>query len=144
RSTVLRGHGDLVANVRFTPDGRTLVSTSNDGTTRLWNVVSGESRVIHPGGLLPLEISADGRFLLLWTSLFDLRTLERRQLGPEPWGYAALSPEGAFVAAPGPGESLQIWDNDVPADPERLRAWLAQTTNHSVAPHAKPGSPSPD
>jgi hypothetical protein len=52
---VLKGHGDLVANVAFTPDGRSLLSTSNDGTSRLWDLASGESRVLRPGGLIPIE-----------------------------------------------------------------------------------------
>jgi WD40 repeat protein len=134
RSSVLRGHGDLVANVRFTPDGRTLVTTSNDGTTRLWDVVSGGSRVVQPGGLIPIEISADGRFLLLWRTLFDLETLERRDLAPEPWSYAALSPDGSFIVAPGPGDSMQVWENELPDEQERLRAWLAEATNHTVVP----------
>jgi WD40 repeat protein len=34
----LTGHTEYVEEVRFSPDGRTLVSSSGDHTVRLWNV----------------------------------------------------------------------------------------------------------
>ncbi|HEX9004624.1 MAG TPA: WD40 repeat domain-containing protein [Blastocatellia bacterium] len=33
---MLRGHMDLVSMVAFTPDGRTLISGSNDTNVRRW------------------------------------------------------------------------------------------------------------
>src|SRR5262249_44767049 len=38
---VLRGHGDQVNSVAFSPDGKRLVTASWDGTARLWDVTSG-------------------------------------------------------------------------------------------------------
>jgi WD40 repeat protein len=44
----LRGHKDQVDSVAFSPDGKTLVSGSKDGTVRFWDVVSGkETAKIH-------------------------------------------------------------------------------------------------
>ena len=132
RSRVLTGHGDLVANVAFTPDGRSLLSTSNDGTSRLWDLASGESRILRPGGLIPIEVSRDGRFVLLYTNLWDLATLERRELGPPGQGYLALSPDGLFAAGLDRRGRLQLWDNGLPTDPVGLRAWLERATDHEV------------
>lgn len=39
----LRGHTDDVTSLASSPDGDRLVSTSRDGTTRLWNTKSGQS-----------------------------------------------------------------------------------------------------
>jgi WD40 repeat protein len=133
RSRVLEGHGDLVAEVAFTPDGRSLVSTSNDGTSRLWDLASGESRVLRPGGLIPVEVSRDGRFLLLYTSLWNLGTLEHRELAPPGRGYLALSPDGRFAAGLDERDRLRLWDNSLPADAAGLRSWLDGATNHEVA-----------
>jgi WD40 repeat protein len=138
QSRVLKAHGDLVANVRFTPDGRSLLSTSNDGTSRLWNLASGESRVLRPGGLIPIEVSGDGRLVLLYTSLWDLGTLERRELVPPPRGYLALSPDGRFAAGLDERERLRLWDNSLPVDAAGLRAWLERATNHEVRLGAPP------
>jgi WD40 repeat protein/serine/threonine protein kinase len=138
RSRVLKGHGDLVANVRFTPDGRSLLSTSNDGTSRLWNLASGESRILRPGGLIPIEVSGDGRLVLLYTSLWDLGTFEHRELAPLRQGYLVLSPDGRFAAGLDERERLQIWDDSLPTDAAGLRAWLERATNHEVRLGAPP------
>ncbi|KAG9070354.1 hypothetical protein KI688_009691 [Linnemannia hyalina] len=66
RSFVLEGHTDQVTNVRFSPDGRQLVSGSGDGTIRLWDSGTGEPGVVlRPllGKIHSLAISPDGRWI---------------------------------------------------------------------------------
>ena len=46
----LIGHTDEITNVEFHPDGRQLVTTSHDRTTRVWNIENGEQV-----GSLPLD-----------------------------------------------------------------------------------------
>jgi WD40 repeat protein len=38
----LRGHRQMVYNLTFSPDSKTVVSTSDDGTVRLWNAETGQ------------------------------------------------------------------------------------------------------
>jgi WD40 repeat protein len=40
--TTLRGHGDIVYSVAFSPDGKYLASGSGDDTVKLWSVESQE------------------------------------------------------------------------------------------------------
>ncbi len=63
----LKGHGNIVGGVAFTPNGRHLLSAAADGTVRLWDV-DGEKEVhaFHPEkgtwrSCHGLRISADGR-----------------------------------------------------------------------------------
>ena len=42
----LLGHTDSIDGVAITPDGRTVVSCSSDGTARVWDLDSGETRHI--------------------------------------------------------------------------------------------------
>src|SRR5205823_5451445 len=41
----LQGHGDVVACVAFSPDGRTLAAGSWDRQVKIWDLVTGEERI---------------------------------------------------------------------------------------------------
>jgi WD40 repeat protein len=61
------GHADAVVVVRFSPDGRRLISGSIDETVRLWDVETGKElrRFIgHTAGVLTAAFSADGRYVV--------------------------------------------------------------------------------
>ena len=63
----LRGHRDLVAGLAFSPDGRTLASTSRDTDVRTWNVETGRSlrRLVgHFAIVSDAAFSADGRWIV--------------------------------------------------------------------------------
>jgi WD40 repeat protein/tRNA A-37 threonylcarbamoyl transferase component Bud32 len=46
---VLRGHSDVVLDVAWSPDGRRLVSASQDGTAKIWDVSSGHELLTFGG-----------------------------------------------------------------------------------------------
>ena len=53
--------------VKFSPDGKQLATTSNDGTAKLWDEKTGEELLTltgHTGSVFGLAFSPDGRFLV--------------------------------------------------------------------------------
>ncbi len=90
----LTGHKQAIWSVAFSPDGRTLASSSADGSLRLWNVASRrELMAISEGGssLAHLRFSPDGTFLVAGTPPFAgagrIRIIEAPAMrldGPDP------------------------------------------------------------
>jgi WD40 repeat protein len=129
-----QGHTDSVMRVLFTPDGKELLSTSEDGTVRIWDVKSGETiRVLRlPAGVRELSdvstdnfsaaLSPDGRFLAVsalsaekgqhW--VYQI-ALAKNQIVRVFKGHSkairavAFSPDGTLLAAGG-GGAVRIWD----------------------------------
>jgi WD40 repeat protein/tetratricopeptide (TPR) repeat protein len=62
----LLGHTDWVESVSFSPDGSLLITTSLDGTSRVWDWSSGEeiSLVTHNTGLILGVIGSDNKTLI--------------------------------------------------------------------------------
>jgi WD40 repeat protein len=58
RRALLKGHRKLVSRVAFSPDGRTLLSSSHDGTARLWDVPAAAPRAALAWELGPLHAAA--------------------------------------------------------------------------------------
>jgi WD40 repeat protein/serine/threonine protein kinase len=77
---VLRGHTDVVRSASWSPDARRLVSESQDGTIKVWDVASGQ----------------------------ELLTFRSPPGGPK-YHAVAFSPDGTRLAA-GLGNAVRIWD----------------------------------
>ncbi|AIE86618.1 AAA-like domain-containing protein [Fimbriimonas ginsengisoli] len=63
REQILRGHGARLWQARFSPDSSKVLSTSYDGTARIWNVKDGSQGPIlqHGSWVSAAEWSPDGR-----------------------------------------------------------------------------------
>jgi serine/threonine protein kinase/tetratricopeptide (TPR) repeat protein len=117
----LTGHDHpFVEQVRLLPDGKTLLTTSLDGTARLWDLATGRElrRLWHPAGVRAVAVLPDGRRAVTgchdgWVRLWDLQTgQEVRQLIKHPgrvWGVA-IAPDGPFVLSGGEDSSLRLSD----------------------------------
>ena len=60
----LQGHTDRVCSVAFSPDGRRIVSGSDDKTVKVWDAVTGQEILTlqgHTGGVHRVAFSPDGR-----------------------------------------------------------------------------------
>jgi WD40 repeat protein len=121
----LEGHEENIMDLAFLPDGRSLVSTSRDGTLRLWPLspaAGSGSRVLYATGgsiLSGLKVHPEGRQLLVGEAAGDVWLVsvdsgQRRRLGEigsHAWA-TALGPRGRLAAAASTnaGHPIRIWD----------------------------------
>jgi WD40 repeat protein len=110
-----------VKSVTFSPDGQTVLSGSQDGMLRLWDVAS--SRLLktlmgHSDGVMSVAFSPDGRSALSGSDddtlkLWDVasgrlrRTFEGHQRGVES---VAFSPDGRSLLSGSADDKLKLWD----------------------------------
>jgi WD40 repeat protein len=116
--TVLRGHTDQVERASFSPDGKLVVTASDDGTARIWDAATGRQvQVLHVGDpVISARFTPDGRGVLTgstdgtlryWTSAG--RPVWRKQFGPLVFG-PEISPDGRSVLVGLPDGTVRVWD----------------------------------
>ena len=134
----LRGHKDYVYKLLFSPDGKTLLTGSKDGTIQAWDPATGNHRFTctgHIEGTQDLMFSQNGDTLVNLNQPFnppgifqqqrwDLNTgdqLSTRLLGIDA-ASMRLSPDGKTLATHAYGDKCVLWDINI--DPPRIMARL--------------------
>jgi WD40 repeat protein/serine/threonine protein kinase len=138
----LSGHTDRVQAVAFAPDGRTLATSGDDDTARLWDT----STPSHPRPLARLSgftkpvqavaFSPDGRTLATGSEDHNARLWDVSNPGrPRPlatltghtgevWDLE-FSPDGKTLATASGDQTTRLWDVTDPASPRPLGVPLA-------------------
>ena len=115
------GHTCSVFSLAFSPDSKTLASTSCDQTVRLWDLASGsELRTLeHTAVKRGLVFSPDGKTLAAADdsaspviTLYDVASgSELRTFEHTPYLFnAAFSPDGKTLAAAAADGTVRLWD----------------------------------
>lgn len=110
------GHTDLVHSVGFSPDERHLVSGSNDGTVRVWQVASGKEVLQLTTKSITAAFSADGKSILSASKdgivfLFEFpsgKILKRFDVPHKRLSAVAFSPDGAILATTGNDSNIRL------------------------------------
>ena len=117
--TTHTGHGGYIECVVFSPDGRTLVSSSRDNTIRLWDVESGVQKTLltgHTDWIRSVAFSPDGNTLAsgsvdntirLW-NIASGKTKDVLTGHTSDVESVAFSPDGSTLASS--GTTIRLWD----------------------------------
>ena len=115
------GHCDDVNSVAFSPDGKQLVSGSDDNSIKLWEIGSGTctstleghgrrvlSVAFSPNGD-QLATGSRGRDIKIWDVALGkcIRTLEDHE---RPLNSVVFSPDGHIMASGSRGPIIRLWD----------------------------------
>lgn len=125
---IIKAHDDRINSGMFSNDNTYLVSASQDGTAKVWNVstgciqlvLSGHEEAVHfaqffPDGSAILTVGLDGT-VKIWDTVIGVckHSLTTRK-NPYPWPlqFAALSSDGAFVVTVMSGNytAIATWDS---------------------------------
>jgi WD40 repeat protein len=143
---VLRGHADGVFEAAFAADGARLVTAGDEGTVRVWDLVTGDTRELrgHTDDVLTVAITADGRTVLstsyddsmrLW-HLDDRRTTVVGHLDDVRM-LAVMG--GELVRVLSFGDRARVVDVDLAArtSTERVAAEVTSPTQAWLAPDGR-------
>jgi WD40 repeat protein len=116
---VLKGHESSLWSASFTPDGRRVVTASEDGTVRVWDVGSGDQLAIfqgHTGSVRVAAFNPDGSQLItastdetarLWNVKTQRATILKHRAVVRS---AAFDPDGRRVVTASDDDTARVWD----------------------------------
>jgi WD40 repeat protein/serine/threonine protein kinase len=113
---------DIIVSLRFSPDGRRLVTGGNDRVARIWDLETGKEILNppfreHKDRLTEVEFSSDGRAVasaagaeaLVWSAA-DGRVLRRYRGHAGMVLSARFTPDGKWLVTGGDDATLKVWD----------------------------------
>jgi len=120
-SVVLKGHKGVVRSATFTPDGRRVVTASDDNTARVWDAENGELLAIlegHTEPVLSAALSPNGRQLVTSSAdhtarLWNVETGKQSAILQEHSDIvrsAAFSPDGGRVVTASDDRTARVWN----------------------------------
>ncbi|ETO19380.1 WD-40 repeat protein [Reticulomyxa filosa] len=117
---VFDGHSDYVKNVKFSPDGTKVISSSYDGSSRIWDVASGNviQKILCSYWIFDAQFSPDGNIIALHTvnktfGLWDVNSgLQIRVFEGHMSKVSSIhfSPDGQTIVSSSWDATIRLWD----------------------------------
>jgi ribosome assembly protein 4 len=116
----MTGHQQLINDVKFSPDGRWLLSASFDKSVKLWDGLNGKFLATmrgHVGPVYQLAWASDSRMFVSASKdstikVWELRTRKMKQELPghsDEVFAVDWSPDGSTVASGGKDKVVKLW-----------------------------------
>lgn len=118
---VYREHRNIVTDVAWAPDGKSIASASTDATVHIWNAETGKTEKIYtshtdavnaicwsPDGLQMASASQDGSVQVWMTFTGETKRVYRGHTGTVL--AVAWSPNGKWIASAGQEKTVQVWE----------------------------------
>ena len=123
-------HDASITDIAFHPDGERILSASEDGTVRIWNLTTGEEerRLNHGSEVNIVEISPDGNWVATGSGTGRMGSGRKRDNSARVWDLAtgalvfrtpqvdyrvstvAFSPDGKLLATSDDDYSAAVWN----------------------------------
>ncbi|MFN5169963.1 MAG: caspase family protein [Cyclobacteriaceae bacterium] len=111
------GHTLVIWTARFSPNNQYVVTSSTDGTAKLWDAGSGrllKSFIGHSAAVVSAEFSPDGKKIVTASAdnsvkIWDIETGESLITIPNTNSCASFSPDGKRVVTAS-ARAAQVWD----------------------------------
>ena len=146
--TVLRGHIGPVGVSSFSPDGRRIVTASDDNTARVWDSETGEEIVLlkaHSGSVYSASFSPDGRRIVtasadntarLWDAESGKEIAQLKAHSGKVW-TASFSPDGRRMATASFDATARVWDTESGEEIVLLKAHSGSVYSVSFSPDGR-------
>ena len=117
-------HQGLIAETAFSPDGKRVVTASQDGTARIWDAATGRpvtAPLVHVGWVRDAAFSRDGTHVItrnggsstnyarVWNATTGAATTPPLEQ-PDTITTAAFSPDGTHVVTASTDGTARLWD----------------------------------
>ncbi|KAK2144717.1 hypothetical protein LSH36_736g01022 [Paralvinella palmiformis] len=134
----VQGHSDTITGIVYSPDNKTLATTSKDQTTKFWNMTKDSLTPIATVTMglqgLACDYSPDGQVLAVtcYGGLVTIDTnshiIRTKSTGFSSYNFGACySPSGQEVASGGDNSSVTLWDADTGEAKSKLvghKGWI--------------------
>jgi WD40 repeat protein len=127
----LQGHQAPIGKAQFSLDGRYVISASQDGTARIWDLASGQATMTltHPAAVISAHFSPDGHRVVTagldgTAKVFDPQTGALRVILAGHRGAvldAEFSPDGKLLVTASTDGTARLWDADTGTERALLR-----------------------
>jgi WD40 repeat protein len=150
------GHTKPVTCVAFSPDSRWIVSSSYDGTLRVWEVAKGKNIMTFNGraGVNSVSFSRDGKRIVSGGAAIQNQgvhamgevTLWDSATSQQVWTITghnhvvesvAYSPDGKWIVSGSDDRSLKIWDAESGQETKTFRGHGDMVTSVAFSPDGK-------